>query len=76
KIGVGREKLLHVAQSVYHDIVPARALGLHTVWVNRRAGKEDSGATPKASGQPGLEVPDLATLASIVESRSRREGKS
>ncbi|MEJ2722103.1 MAG: haloacid dehalogenase type II, partial [bacterium] len=45
KIGVPREQVLHVAQSVYHDIIPARALGLHTVWVNRRAGKPGSGAT-------------------------------
>ena len=76
KIGVGREKLLHIAQSVYHDIVPARALGLNTGWVNRRGHAEGSGATRRASGEPDLEVPDLATLASIVESRLRPEGKS
>ena len=72
KIGVGPEKMLHVAQSVYHDIVPARALGLHTVWVNRRSGKEGSGATPRASGEPDLEVPNLDAFVSIVESGSQR----
>ena len=56
------ERILHVAQSLYHDIVPARALGLSTVWVNRRAGQEGSGATVPAEGQPDLEVPDLASL--------------
>jgi 2-haloacid dehalogenase len=35
KTGVKEEKLLHVAQSVYHDIIPAQELGLATVWVNR-----------------------------------------
>lgn len=45
-IGEEPHKILHVAQSVYHDIVPARAMGLSTVWVDRRAGKEGSGATP------------------------------
>ena len=72
KIGVGPEKMLHVAQSVFHDIVPARALGLHTVWVNRRSGKEGSGATPRASGEPDLEVPDLDAFVSIVESGPQR----
>lgn len=61
-IGHPRERILHVAQSVYHDIVPAGALGLATVWVNRRHDKAGAGATPPATGTPDLEVPDLATL--------------
>ncbi len=35
---------------------------ISTVWVNRRAGKEGSGATPASSARPDLEVPDLASL--------------
>ncbi len=62
-IGLPKDKILHVAQSLYHDIAPAKALGLSTVWVNRRHGKEGSGATPAAQAQPDLEVPDLQTLA-------------
>jgi 2-haloacid dehalogenase len=67
RIGVAPEKILHVAQSVYHDIIPAKALGLSTVWVNRRRGKEESGATPLVTGHLGLEVPDLKTLVSIMK---------
>jgi 2-haloacid dehalogenase len=63
RIGLPKEKILHVAQSLYHDIAPARSLGLATVWVNRRHGKAGSGATPPAQAQPDLEVPDLQTLA-------------
>ena len=63
KIGFAKEQILHVAQSVYHDVVPASAFGLSTVWVNRRIGKEGSGATRDAEGTPDLEVPDLKTLA-------------
>ena len=75
-IGARPETMLHVAQSLYHDIVPAKALGLRTVWVNRRRGQEGSGATRSATGEPDLEVPDLATLASIVASSSQRhEGR-
>jgi len=58
-------EVLHCAQSVYHDIVPARALGLATVWVNRR-GAKGGGATKAASGRPDLEVPDLKTLAEMA----------
>ena len=66
RIGLPRERILHVAQSIYHDIIPAKSLGLATVWVNRRQDKEGSGATPPAEGKPDLEVPDLATLASLA----------
>lgn len=66
RIGVSPEKILHVACSVYHDIVPASSLGLLTVWVNRRLGKEGAGAALPAWGQPDVEVPDLKTLASMV----------
>lgn len=66
KIGITPEKILHVAQSIYHDIIPAKTLGLSTIWVNRRKGKEGAGATPPASGQPDLEVPDLKTMVDII----------
>ncbi|MGQ0642072.1 MAG: haloacid dehalogenase type II [Gemmatimonadaceae bacterium] len=63
RIGVPRVRQLHVAQSLFHDIAPAKSLGLATVWVNRRSGKDGSGATPAARAEPDLEVPDLETLA-------------
>ncbi len=62
KIGVSPEKILHVAQSVYHDIVPAKNMGLASVLVRRRG----AGATLPAEGKPDLEVPDLKTFASMV----------
>jgi 2-haloacid dehalogenase len=66
RIGVPRDRILHVAQSLFHDIAPANALGLSSVWVNRRHKKKGSGATPVAQGRPDLEVPDLHTLAEII----------
>ena len=66
RIGLPTERLLHVAQSLFHDHVPARSLGLDTVWVNRRHGRPGSGATPPASAQPTLEVPDMRTLAELL----------
>ena len=63
RIGVPQKRILHVAQSLFHDIAPANLLGLSSVWVNRRQKKEGSGATPPAPACPDLEVPDLQTLA-------------
>ena len=45
-LGVGKEDILHTAQSQYHDIVPAMNLGFSTMWIERRHGKESFGATP------------------------------
>ncbi|HEU5423551.1 MAG TPA: haloacid dehalogenase type II [Nitrolancea sp.] len=71
RVGVSRARLLHVAQSLFHDIAPAKAAGLATVWVNRRHDRPGFGATPPASAEPDLEVPDLATLARLVEAAPR-----
>jgi 2-haloacid dehalogenase len=66
RIGLPKEQLLHVAQSLYHDIAPATQLGLATVWVNRRHGQPSAGATPPAHATPDLEVPDLRTLVQLM----------
>jgi len=63
RLGVGREELLHVGQSIYHDVIPAQSLGIATVWVNRKSARPGVGAVRAATGKPDLEVPDLATLA-------------
>src|SRR6185312_1679215 len=63
RIGLPKQRVLHCAQSVYHDIIPARELGIANVWVNRRAGKRGSGATRAAAEKPDLEVHNLKTLA-------------
>jgi 2-haloacid dehalogenase len=60
------ERLLHTAQSIYHDIVPAQSLGISTVWVNRRSARPGVGAVRAAVGHPDLEVPDVATLATLA----------
>jgi 2-haloacid dehalogenase len=69
RIGLPRERILHVAQSLYHDIIPAGELGLSNVWVNRRHGRPGAGATAPASAVPGLEVASLAELAGMAVTR-------
>jgi 2-haloacid dehalogenase len=63
RIGPPRERILHVAQSLYHDHVPARELGLRSVWINRRGGRPGSGATPPAAATPDATFPDMASFA-------------
>ena len=46
RLGIGTGKLLHVAQSLFHDHVPAQAAGLCTVWIDRRHATPGWGATP------------------------------
>lgn len=46
RLGIPRSGLLHVAQSLFHDHVPAKSFGLPTVWINRRHDNPGWGATP------------------------------
>jgi 2-haloacid dehalogenase len=69
RIGVARDRIVHVAQSLFHDHVPARQLGLSTVWIHRRAGRDGSGATPPASAIPDLTYPDMKTFADAALDR-------
>ena len=62
KMSVSAGKILHVAQSLYHDVAPAKSLGLKTVWVNRREGMTGTGATPHQDVKPDLEIGDLNEL--------------
>ncbi len=65
-IGVPRERILHAAQSLFHDHVPGKQLGLTTIWVDRRHDRPGFGATPVASATPDLTVPDMRTLADVA----------
>jgi putative hydrolase of the HAD superfamily len=68
-LGVAKGQLLHVAQSLYHDHVPAKAIGLSTVWIDRRAGRVGGGATPAAPSDlhPDWTFPTLAAFADAVD---------
>jgi 2-haloacid dehalogenase len=63
RIGLPRDRILHVAQSLFHDHVTAKRLGLTTVWIDRRGHREGSGATPVAAASPDATFPDLASFA-------------
>ena len=62
RIGVPVGQVLHIGQSIYHDVIPAKSLGIPTVWVNRPSPRPGAGAAKAASANPDIEVPDLSTL--------------
>jgi 2-haloacid dehalogenase len=63
RLSVPVERILHVAQSLYHDHIPARRLGFQTVRVDRLTLLPGTGLAPAASLQPDLQVASLAELA-------------
>jgi 2-haloacid dehalogenase len=69
RLGIGPGKLLHVAQSLFHDHVPAKRSGLPTVWINRRHARPGWGATPEppVPVTPDWEFPSMAAFAAAVE---------
>jgi len=57
--GAATDQHVHAAQSHYHDIVPARALGLTTVWINRYG--------EQAEPAPTRELADLSQLPDTLD---------
>jgi 2-haloacid dehalogenase len=62
RIGVSPDQVLHVGQSIYHDVIPAKSLGISTVWVNRPSPRPGAGAAKAALANPDLEVANLSVL--------------
>jgi 2-haloacid dehalogenase len=53
-MGADPARVVHVAQSHYHDVVPATELGLPTVWINRLGERGDPRPTRELAGLTGL----------------------
>ena len=66
RINAPAHRVLHVGQSIYHDVIPAQALGLATVWVNRPSARPGVGAVKAAKAKPDLTVSSLAELAAAA----------
>jgi 2-haloacid dehalogenase len=62
--GATRDRWVHVAQSYFHDMVPAKALDVPRVWVNRNADERDASIADAV-------LPDLHGLVATVESVNR-----
>ncbi len=71
-LAIAPDQLLHAAQSVYHDVVPAKSLGIATAWVNRHSARPGVGAVTTsiasdADKKADLEVPDLVSLVKALQ---------
>jgi 2-haloacid dehalogenase len=66
RLGVPVGQVLHVAQSLYHDHVPAKELGFTTVWVNRKSLLPGTGLSQPVAITPDLEVPDMRSLVQLM----------
>jgi 2-haloacid dehalogenase len=60
--GLPKEQVLHVSQSIYHDIIPTNELGWSNVWINRY--NEPRSTDPAEMAD--VEVPDLASLVGKI----------
>jgi len=76
RLGIRPGGLLHVAQSLFHDHVPAKQAGLSTVWIHRRHDRGGWGATPQppASVLPDWKFPSMAEFAAAVD-RAAQSGR-
>lgn len=66
RIKAPAHRVLHVGQSIYHDVIPAQALGLATAWVNRPSARPGAGAAKAAEAKPDLTVASVGELADLV----------
>jgi 2-haloacid dehalogenase len=66
RIHAPAHRVLHIGQSIYHDVIPAQALGLATVWVNRPSARPGVGAVKAAEAKPDLTVSSLSELAAAA----------
>jgi 2-haloalkanoic acid dehalogenase type II len=62
---IGDARWLHVAQSYFHDIVPARRLGIASAWINRTRQK------PSGPERPDMEFGTLAEAADWLAAGGR-----
>lgn len=65
EFGILPHEILHVAQSLTHDMVPATAMGMTKVWINRRHGAEGHGATAPPEGEYTIER-EFASMAEFA----------
>ena len=66
KLGISTAEWLHAGQSIYHDVIPAKSLGIATLWVNRPSHRPGVGAVRQAAGVPDLEVRSLREVSELA----------
>ena len=65
-MGIEVDELMHVAQSRYHDIAPAKRLGIRSAFIDRQHAATGSGATPAADVVPDLTYHSMREFAAVA----------
>jgi 2-haloalkanoic acid dehalogenase type II len=71
--GFGSNDILHVAESLFHDHVPAKGLGLASCWIHRRYADEGFGATRPPGDMPAVDF-RFESMATLVAAHAAEVG--
>jgi 2-haloacid dehalogenase len=71
-LGIGKSEILHTAQSLHHDHVPAERAGLARAWIDRRFGQQGTGATVMPANPPKVDF-HFKSLAELAEAHRKEK---
>ena len=71
--GIRKSQLLHTAQSLFHDHVPANRMGIASAWIDRRHDKVGSGATVLPDPMPHFDF-RFTSLGAMAEAHRNEQG--
>ncbi|WP_119393160.1 haloacid dehalogenase type II [Taklimakanibacter lacteus] len=69
-LGIGKPQILHTAQSLHHDHVPAERAGLARAWIDRRFGQSGGGATIIPENRPKVDF-HFKSMAELAEAHRK-----
>ena len=72
-LGVGKKDILHTAESMFHDHVPANKMGLASAWIYRRHADQGFGATMHPGAMPRYDF-RFNSMAELAEAHRKEVG--
>lgn len=72
-LGIAKGEILHTAESLFHDHVPANAAGLRSAWIYRRHDDQGFGATMKPADMPRIDV-RFNSMAALAKAHQEEQG--
>ena len=68
--GISRQHVVHLAQSRFHDVAPARELGLDVVWIDRRHGRPGHGIAVASAAEPTARFAHLEAFCATLATKA------
>ena len=69
-LGIGKKDILHTAESMFHDHVPANKMGLASAWIYRRHADQGFGATMQPGAMPRYDF-RFNSMAELAEAHRK-----